>query len=102
MIIMFKPSDSGLPRYEFFLNAFNRFKGNFVVPSLAEDEEWILRTFNTVEKDFYWMEDEARKVMSDPKSAKIIRKTYNRKDFWKAVTAAEDAGILLSVPDDLC
>ena len=98
---MFTPTNL-FPKYHRFLAALDKFKGNFVVPSLAEDQEWILRTFNRVEKDFYWMEDEARKIMDDPKCAKIVHKIYNSRDFWKGVTAAEDAGIHLSVPDDLC
>mgnify|MGYP003470587382 CR=1 FL=1 len=102
VIIMFTPTNGLFPNYDRFLSALDKFKGNFVVTSTANDRKRLLRTLNTVETDFYRMEDEARKIMDDPKSAKIVRKTYNGKDFWECVKAASAAGVELSIPDDLC
>ena len=45
------------------------------------------------------MEDEARKIMDDPKAAKIVSKTYLSQDFMAAVEAAESCGLFLSIPD---
>lgn len=93
---MFTPTNGLFPNYQRFISALDKFKSNF------GGRDWKLHTFHTVEKDFYRMEDEARAIMHDPKSATIVRKTYNGKEFWKCVRAAASAGVELSVPDDLC
>lgn len=104
VIIMFTPANGLFPNYQRFISALDKFKGNFVVTRMAnaDEKKWVLRTFNTVEKDFYRMEDEARAVMHDPKCASIVRKTYNGREFWECVRAASAAGVELSIPDDLC
>ena len=100
VIIMFKPSDFGMPPYAFFLSAFEGFKGSIsVTPTAEEDREYILHTFNDIEEIFNLMNNEAKKIIDDPKSANIVRKTYKRKDFKACVKAAESCGVKLTIPD---
>ena len=98
VIIMFKATFA-LPRYDKFMKAFNAFMSQFTVRLVNGEKKYTLHTFNDVEKRFYLMEDEARKIMDDPKCAKIVHKTYNSKDFMAAVEAAESCGLYLSIPD---
>lgn len=99
VIIMFNPSALDLPRYDKFMKAFNAFMSQFTVRLVNGEKKYTLHTFNDVEKRFYLMEDEARKIMDDPKAAKIVSKTYLSKDFMAAVEAAESCGLYLSIPD---
>ena len=84
-----------------FINAFNSFMSNFTVKVEGEEKKYILKTFNSVEKDFQTMEEEANKIIGNSSDARYVRKSYGRKDFMACVESADSCGIYLSIPDHL-
>lgn len=99
---MFNPTNVSISSRKGFRNAFGNFMTNFIV-SVKEDgnKTYILKTWNSVEEDFYNMEKEANKIISNASDAAFVRKTYEREDFLACVEEAEFSGFYLSIPDHL-
>lgn len=98
---MFDFTNIQIPQRVAFRNAYNAFISNFSVRVNGEKKEYILKTFNTVEKDFYEMEKEANKIIYDPKDRRFVRAIYESDNFMDCVKAADKAGVFLSIPDHL-
>ena len=98
---MFDFTNIQIPQRVAFRNAYNAFIGNFSVRINGEKKEYILKTFNSVEKDFYEMEKEANKIIYDPKDRRFVRNIYESDSFMECVEAADKAGVFLSISDHL-
>ena len=100
---MFDPSNVSISsNRKSFRDAFGNFMANFTVVITKDGNEiYILKTGNSVEKDFYKMEKEANEIIYDPSDADFVHKTYERKDFLACVEEAERCGFYLSIPDHL-
>ena len=98
---MFDFTNIKIPQRAAFRNAYDAFMGNFSVRAKGEEKEYILKTFNSVEKDFYEMEKEANKIIHDPKDRRFVCNVYESDSFMDCVEAADKAGVFLSIPDHL-
>ena len=98
---MFDFTNIQIPQRVAFRNAYDAFRSNFSVRVKGEERKYILKTFNSIEKDFYEMEKEANKIIYDPKDRRLVRSVYESDDFINCVEAADKAGVFLSIPDHL-
>ena len=98
---MFNPTNVSISSRKGFRDAFGNFMANFTVSVKDGNKTYILKTWNSVEEDFYSMEKEANKIISNASDAAFVCKTYEREDFLACVEEAESCGFYLSIPDHL-